>query len=144
MAGPESYPRKERLTRRSEYLALYRDGKKRTGRAFICYTIRRVGEGRKFGFAVSRKVGNAVVRNRIKRYLREIYRTHRQQFDEHLHLVVVARPSSGALDYHECRVALFEVLGRQAWTARTTCATPADGSETSDEHGTDGRGAARG
>lgn len=118
MGAPQSYPRSERITRRNDYLALYREGKKRTGRDFICYTLRREGQGRKFGFAVSRKVGKAVVRNRIKRYLREIYRTHRNALDAHLHVVVVARPGCATLDYRQCRAALCELLGPRKENAR--------------------------
>jgi ribonuclease P protein component len=108
--GSQKYPRRERLTRRSEYLRVYAVGTKRVGRAFICYTARHEGQGRKVGFAVSRKVGSAVVRNRIKRYLREIYRRNRVHLDQETHFVVVARPACAELDYHQCESALRQIL----------------------------------
>lgn len=112
MPGSQRFPRQERLTRRSEYLEVYREGTKRVGPAFICYAARREGRGKKIGFAVSRKVGKAVVRNRVKRYLREIYRTHRERIAEGVHLVVVARPEAAALGYRECRDTLCKTVGR--------------------------------
>lgn len=112
MPGSQRFPRRERLTRRKEYLEIYREGAKRVGPAFICYAVRRDDRGKKFGLAVSRKVGNAVVRNRIKRYLREIYRTHRDCIAEGVQLVVVARPEAAALDFNECRDALRKTVGR--------------------------------
>lgn len=112
MPGPQGFPREERLTRRSEYLHVYEHGRKRVGKAFICYTARQAGPNRKVGFSVSRKVGTAVVRNRIKRYLREIYRTHRAHVAEGTHIVVVARPPSATLGYHECERAMRKLLCR--------------------------------
>jgi ribonuclease P protein component len=101
VSGSQKLFRSERLTRRKDFLAVYREGSKRVSSAVICYATRREGRGTKFGFAVSRKVGKAVVRNRIKRYLREIYRTHRDCVAEGIHLVVVARPQAATLDYHQ-------------------------------------------
>ena len=108
--GLYAFPRDERLTRRQDYLRIYRHGQKRVGRAFIVYGLRQPEQGRKFGFAVSRKTGKAVTRNRIKRYLREFYRTHRAQLPEDLHLVVVARPAAAAMRFDECREALSRLL----------------------------------
>jgi ribonuclease P protein component len=62
------------------------------------------------GCAVSRKVGSAVVRNRIKRYVREVYRTHRGQLSNDVHLVIVARVASVGLDYQECAAAIHELF----------------------------------
>ena len=104
--GSQKFPRQERLTRRREYLEVYREGVKRVGSAVICHAVRREGRGKKIGLAVSRKVGNAVVRNRVKRYLREIYRTHRDCLAEGVHLVVVARPEAATLDFHGMREAV--------------------------------------
>ncbi|MDQ1255709.1 MAG: ribonuclease protein component [Candidatus Hydrogenedentes bacterium] len=81
---------------------MYREGRKWVGREFVFYVARGDGQGRKIGYVVSRKVGGAVVRNRIKRYIREIYRTHRSDLAPDAHIVLVARPSSAALDYRQC------------------------------------------
>jgi ribonuclease P protein component len=48
----------------------------------------------RLGLTVSRKVGNAVVRNQIKRRIREWFRRHRNEFPKG-DLVVIARPSAG-------------------------------------------------
>ena len=104
--GQHAFPQSERLTRRQEYLLVYQQGEKRVGPQFICYTLHRAGQGRKIGFAVSRKVGGAVTRNRMKRYLREIYRTSRMEMVADMCTVIVARPASVALDFHECEQAV--------------------------------------
>lgn len=110
MPGQNKFPRRERLTRQSEYVDVYRNGEKRVGRVFICYAVRRQGQGRKLGIAVSRKIGKAVVRNRLKRYVREIYRTHRTLLAENAHIVLVARPAAADLDYAACEEAIRKLL----------------------------------
>ncbi|MCC6486205.1 MAG: ribonuclease P protein component [Candidatus Hydrogenedentes bacterium] len=110
MAGPNRFPGRERLTRKRDFEAVFEHGRKRVGREFICFAVRREGQGRRFGFAVSRKVGKAVVRNRVKRYLREIYRANRACLSEDIDLVFVARPQAAELNYHQCAAAIRRLL----------------------------------
>lgn len=112
MPGNQRFPTHERLTRRQDFLFLYEHGEKVVGRSFVLHVVRREGQGRKFGVAVSRKVGSAVVRNRVKRYLREIYRTHRAQMDDDLHVVIVARPVSARLTFHDAQDAVHQLFRR--------------------------------
>ena len=112
MPGLERFPRRERLTRTRDYQSVYGQGRKFVGRDFIFYVAGRDGLGRKFGLAVPRRVGNAVVRNRVKRYLREIYRTRRRRLKDDIALVVVARPSAAELDFHQCATALETLFRR--------------------------------
>jgi ribonuclease P protein component len=68
--------RRNRLSRSRDFDAVYRHGRSVSTRFLTLYWFRRdeaIGEPR-LGFAVPRAVGNAVVRNRIKRQLREIVR----------------------------------------------------------------------
>lgn len=110
MPGQFTFPKAERLTLKSEFRFVFNTGEKFVGRYFICYLVRRENEGSKLGFAVSRKVGNAIVRNRIKRYLREFYRTHRPEFATGVLLVIVARPAAAGLRYPECAEAVEQLL----------------------------------
>ena len=83
------------------------------GRYFVCYMVQRNGQGCKLGLAVSRKVGNAVARNRVKRFLREYFRTHRAQFlVEDLQMVIVARPAAATASYAERKAALYTLFQR--------------------------------
>jgi ribonuclease P protein component len=65
-----------RLLKRAEFLAVRR-GEKRRGRLFLVEALAR-GDGNapRIGYTVTKKVGNAVVRNRIRRRLKEAVRTH--------------------------------------------------------------------
>ena len=110
MPGPCAYPKSERITRKREYLEVFEQGQKWVGRAVICYVVRREGQGRRCGVAVSRKVGSAVVRNRVKRYLKEIYRANRSRLVDDARIVIVARPAAANLDYRQCVGAIQRLL----------------------------------
>lgn len=58
---------------------------------------------RKLGVVVSRKIGNAVTRNRVKRRIREILRQERELFDSGVMVAVVTRPRITELRYRELR-----------------------------------------
>ena len=106
MVNPYAFPRCEHLTKRAEYLSVYDRGSKWVGRMFILYVVRDEGAERKLGVAVTRKVGNAVVRNRVKRILREIYRHHRPHLGTGFRMVLVARPYAAQASYDECHAAV--------------------------------------
>jgi len=76
---PFSWPRERRITRRAEYTACYNGGERRYTRYFVvfAYAPETSGHGR-LGLAVTKKCGNAVARNRIKRVLRSFFRLNQQ------------------------------------------------------------------
>jgi ribonuclease P protein component len=109
-------PAQARLRRRREFDRIFRDGRKLVGPEFICYVLREPEAGARLGMAVSRKVGNAVARNRVKRHIREFFRQHRAQFPEGTQLVVVARPRAAALENaRQSAEALHRILARGGW-----------------------------
>lgn len=77
LAEPAARPATvERLRRRPEFLEAARSGRKLAMRAFVLQALARGDSGAtRVGFTVSRKVGNAVERNRVRRRLREAIRT---------------------------------------------------------------------
>jgi ribonuclease P protein component len=109
--GPFRFPRQARLLHRREFDAVFRHGRKLVGPAFICYVARGDEAGCKLGLAVSRKVGGAVIRNRIKRFVREFFRTQNRQLPPGIRMVVVARPPAGRMrSAAECADALRPML----------------------------------
>jgi len=75
---PLGIPKDARIKRRIDFLGVQSEGQKLHGRHVLALARRRQGEDRigRLGLTVTKKVGNAVVRNRIKRMLREWMRLH--------------------------------------------------------------------
>ncbi|MDQ2704388.1 MAG: ribonuclease P protein component [Pseudomonadota bacterium] len=72
--GKPRRPAPARLRKRAEFLAVRR-GEKRRGRLFLLEVLERGdGDAARVGFTVTKKVGNAVVRNRVRRRLKEAVR----------------------------------------------------------------------
>ncbi|HKJ68830.1 MAG TPA: ribonuclease P protein component, partial [bacterium] len=77
---------------------LYSQGRRLRGR--LGQIIVRPCSERKVAFVVGTKVGSAVVRNRLKRYIREFYRTHKELIPGHLAVIFQIFPGSTIPDYH--------------------------------------------
>lgn len=85
------FPKRNRLLARREFLVCYERGKRLESRRFIAFILPREGESWRLGLAVTRKVGSAARRNRIKRVLREFFRLHQHELAAHMDFVVIPK-----------------------------------------------------
>ncbi len=93
---------------------LYRRGASAANRYLVLYTRRNGTEINRVGLTASAKLGCAVVRNRLRRRLREIYRLHEGEFRRGCDIVVVARSAAVSADYRKLErayLALADKLG---------------------------------
>lgn len=99
---PRSSSRSRRLSRSAEFERVYRQGHSTANRHLVLYTFPSASAERpRLGLSVSRKVGGAVERNRVKRLLREAFAGVEPELDRGHDLVVVARPPVGELAVRE-------------------------------------------
>jgi len=92
-----SFPKEERLKKQEDFLRILREGRPYSlSKNFVVYI--RKGEKRRIGISVSKKVGTAVVRNRIKRLIREVYRLHRPYLSDNAEILVIVKPGENIGD----------------------------------------------
>ncbi len=115
--GP--FRRSDRLLDSRDFRRVLRRGRRRASRDLVVVQAKRrlnpkdssdLGDLSRLGITVSRKVGNAVVRNRFKRRVRAWFRANRAELAAPVDLVVIARPPAGKLSLAELDLRLRELL----------------------------------
>jgi ribonuclease P protein component len=132
-------PKRRRLSRSAEFERVYRQGRSKANRYLVLYAFPREGEdgpsgeedGPRLGLSVSRRVGGAVDRTKVKRVLREAFWSEAERLPAGSDYVVVARPDSRELTEREgmpgVRTALAELV--DAMSGTKTAAEPRDATE---------------
>ena len=112
--GSQSFPKSQRLQRPSQFRHVYDNGRRYHGSLVVVYVLAVPDQPRAAGVVTSRKVGNAVERNRARRLLREAYRLNQHQLQDHCQIVMVARHSingKNRRDVEACLLDLFRMAG---------------------------------
>lgn len=127
---PQGFPARLRLKQRRDFLRVQQTGQKHHVRNFLVFVAPRLEDPKRepaletpasetpasdaelptrLGITITRKIGNAVTRNRIKRLVREVFRRNRSRLPSGLDLVWVAKQQAAQVEYAEV-VADFEAL----------------------------------
>jgi ribonuclease P protein component len=113
VAARATFPKATRLRRRHEFLTVQREGRRRHTEHFV--VLRRPGGGSaRLGVTVSSRVGNAVVRNRVKRLVREVFRRARTALRPPVDVVVIAKTGADRLTYAQAAKELERALETSA------------------------------
>ncbi|MEX0750507.1 MAG: ribonuclease P protein component [Dehalococcoidia bacterium] len=102
--------RDQRLRRRKDFAAVYRTGRAQGNRLLVVRIHPNEGDITRFGFVAGKVVGGAVVRNRVKRRLREAAR--KLDVKPGLDIIIGARKAAADADSHELNRALASLLAR--------------------------------
>ena len=106
-----------RLTDSPEFERVYRQGTAYRGKLFSVHAFPNEHGNPRLGLSVSRKVGNAVTRNTVRRRLREVFRACSPEIPGDLDLVVSAKPAAAGAPFGELRAEFGKALGRFAGLA---------------------------
>ena len=106
-----SFPKSRRLTRSSEFERMKKEGRSQRGASLILSVLpvqepvpsadRMHRHPLRAGFVTSKRIGSAVVRNRVRRRLREIVRKHQPDLPGNFWIVTIARPKAARATYRE-------------------------------------------
>ena len=110
----EAFPREVRIVRSADYRRLYKEARKVHCEKFVLFgRANGVGHTR-LGITVSRRIGGAVVRNRIKRLFREIFRRSLGEIPDQLDIIVNAKFGCVGAEYGKLRNEFIEAARKFA------------------------------
>ena len=100
------------IKKNSDFQNIYRNGKSYANRLLVMYVMRNGEESNQLGISVSKKVGNSVVRSRVKRLMRESYRLMAGQVQPRTLLVFIARPSMAGSSFAQVQASMKKLMVR--------------------------------
>jgi len=117
--GEFTYPPEKRLRRRKEFLEVKKEGRLLKTPHFIVYVRAREKPPSRLGITASRRVGGAVVRNRVKRFVREFFRKFSTEFENDYDFSIIAKPGAARLNFSQVREELLLGLGKNtSWSKK--------------------------
>jgi ribonuclease P protein component len=113
----EAYPKEKRLAKRRDFLRVYETGRKLFARYCVLFFAANGLPSSRLGITATKKLGKATVRNRLKRWTREVYRRQREPLGldgRSMDFVVNVKPNAAVADFRDYSNDLQRVLARAA------------------------------
>lgn len=100
-----------RIKRNKDFQEAFKKGRSFANRQFVVYVLQKEGQDSfRIGLSVSKKLGNAVTRNQIKRYIRQAVFELKESMQTGLDYVIIARKPLVEMDFFEVKKSLTHVL----------------------------------
>ncbi len=109
-----SFSKADRIRKRSDFIRIGKTGIKRQNKNFILYYSKGLTEKSRIGITVTKRVGNAAKRNRIKRISREYYRLNRHKINGIWDMSIIAKRESAQTTSNELFQSLENIFSRIA------------------------------
>lgn len=105
--------KEQRVKKNEEFQDIFKKGTSFANRQFVLYFLKK-DEPQPFriGISVSKKIGNAVCRNRIKRYVRQSFLELKEEVKDQYDYLIIARKPAADMNFHEVKSSLMHVLNR--------------------------------
>lgn len=113
----EALPKSRRLAKRPEFVRVYENGRKHFSRYAVLFFAGNDLQNSRIGITVTKKVGKANIRNRLKRWTREVYRRQREPLGldaRPLDIVVNVKPAAVESTFQDFSRDLTKALERVA------------------------------
>ena len=105
--------KKLRIKKNDEFQLAFKKGESFANRQFVVYVLEKPDQDHfRIGLSVSKKIGNAVVRNQVKRYIRQSFLELKENIQTGKGYVVIARKPAADMGFSEVKSSLTHVLKR--------------------------------
>jgi ribonuclease P protein component len=111
--GKESFEKNERVCKRKDYLSAYEKGVRISSGNFTAVLNNNRTGKKRLGVTVSKKIGNAVKRSRIKRLVREFFRLNKDKLPDSQDIIIIARRDVSSLKYQDVCVELEKLFEKE-------------------------------
>ncbi|KRQ85944.1 Ribonuclease P protein component [Caloramator mitchellensis] len=104
--------KEEKIRKNRHFRIVYSRGKSFSDEILVAYVSKNKKNINRVGVSVSKKIGKSVVRNRVKRLIREAFRVNRQKFKVGHDIIFVARAKSANSSFSDVQKSIFNLLKR--------------------------------
>ncbi|WP_090240409.1 ribonuclease P protein component [Lentibacillus halodurans] len=103
-----------RIKDNTEFQHVFKNGKSFANRQLVLYYIERPDQQHfRIGLSVGKKIGNAVIRNRIKRYLRQAFQELEGKIKPSSDIIIIARNPTKQMNFHQVKKSLIHLLSKK-------------------------------
>jgi len=107
----EGMKKSQRIKKNEDFQKVFKKGKSFANRQFVVYCLPKEGQDHfRIGLSVSKKIGKAVTRVQIKRYIRQVFLELKDDVTQQMDYVIIARNQAATLDFHETKKSIEHVL----------------------------------
>jgi len=100
-----------RIKKNEDFQLVYTQGKSYANRQFVIYLLKKPEQKNfRIGLSVSKQIGSAVVRNRVKRLIRETFQHLKEDLPSDYDFVIIARKPAATMGFHEVKKSIIHIL----------------------------------